>query len=74
MLATAIMGNTVGVIFAAVLLTLMPEGLRMLAGFSPSLHWIGESRPLLYSILLITLMLLRPQGLFSFRKSARVKV
>ena len=68
------MGNTVGVIFAAVLLTLLPEGLRMLAGCSPSLHWIGESRPLLYSILLIGLMLLRPQGLFSFRKSVKVKV
>jgi len=68
------MGNTVGVIFAAILLTLLPEGLRTLSGFSPSLHWIGESRPLLYSIMLIGLMLLRPQGLFSFRRSMRVKV
>ncbi len=68
------MGNTMGVIFAAVLLTLLPEGLRTLAGMSPSLQWIGESRPLLYSILLISLMLLRPQGLFNFRRSARAKV
>jgi branched-chain amino acid transport system permease protein len=67
------MGNTAGVIAAAVLLTLLPEGLRGLAGYSLpvpwssapwSLRWIGESRPLLYSILLISLMLLRPQGLF----------
>jgi branched-chain amino acid transport system permease protein len=67
------MGNTGGVIAAAALLTLLPEGLRTLAGFSVpvpwsaapwSLRWIGESRPLLYSMLLITLMLLRPQGLF----------
>jgi branched-chain amino acid transport system permease protein len=67
------MGNTLGVIFAAVLLTLLPEGLRFLAGMSPSLTWVGESRPLLYSILLISLMLLRPQGLFNFRRSARAR-
>jgi branched-chain amino acid transport system permease protein len=65
------MGNTMGVILAAVLLTLLPEGLRMLAGVSPSLQWIGSSRPLLYSLMLICLMLLRPQGLFNFRRSAR---
>jgi len=67
------MGNTLGVILAAILLTLLPEGLRMLSGVSPSLHWISESRLLLYSLLLITLMLLRPQGLFNFRKSARTR-
>jgi branched-chain amino acid transport system permease protein len=67
------MGNTVGVILAAILLTLLPEGLRALGDISPSLNWISESRPLLYSILLISLMLLRPQGLFNFRKSARTK-
>jgi len=68
------MGNTLGVILAAILLTLLPEGLRMLSGVSPSLHWISESRLLLYSLLLIAMMLLRPQGLFNFRKSARTKV
>jgi branched-chain amino acid transport system permease protein len=68
------MGNTLGVILAAVLLTLLPEGLRTLAGVSPSLHWIGESRPLLYALLLIGLMLLRPQGLFNFRKSSKLKI
>jgi branched-chain amino acid transport system permease protein len=68
------MGNTVGVILAAILLTLLPEGLRALGGVSPSLHWISESRPLLYSILLIGLMLLRPQGLFNFRKSIKLKI
>jgi len=74
------MGNTPGVIIAAALLTLLPEGLRALApleiplpGRAPlSLKWIGESRPLLYSILLIGLMLLRPQGLFTWR-SRRTK-
>ena len=71
------MGNTTGVILAAVLLTLLPEGLRTLAGHSIplpwtaqpwSLRWIGEARPLLYSILLIGLMLTRPQGLFNLRR------
>ena len=71
------MGNTPGVVLAAVLLTLLPEGLRSLAGVSVpwpgraaplSLRWIGESRPLLYSILLIVIMVARPQGLFSWRR------
>ena len=51
------MGNTVGVILAAVLLTLLPELLRPVA----------EYRMILYSLLLILLMLLRPQGLFTFQ-------
>jgi len=50
------MGNTVGVILAAVLLTLLPEVLRPVA----------EYRMILYSFLLIVLMLVRPQGLFNF--------
>jgi len=71
------MGNTAGVIAAAALLALLPEGLRILAGYELpvpwgdhrwSLGWVGESRPLLYSILLIGLMLLRPQGLFTWRR------
>ncbi len=67
------MGRTGGVILAAVLLTLLPEGLRTLAGMSPSLHWIGEVRPLLYAILLIGIMLARPQGLFAFAKKPTPK-
>ena len=53
------MGNTMGVIFAAILLTLLPEFLRPVA----------EYRMIIYSLLLIILMLTRPQGLFSLRKS-----
>jgi branched-chain amino acid transport system permease protein len=49
------MGNTVGVIFAAILLTLLPELLRPIA----------EYRMIIYSFLLIVLMLVRPQGLFN---------
>lgn len=49
------MGNTLGVILAAVLLTLLPELLRPIA----------EYRMIIYSLLLIVLMLVRPQGLFN---------
>jgi branched-chain amino acid transport system permease protein len=61
------MGNTPGVILAATLLTLMPEGLRKLAGY-PHLGWIGDARMVIYSLLLIVLMLTRPQGLFAWRQ------
>ena len=57
------MGNTVGVILAAVLLTLLPEFLRPIA----------EYRMILYSLLLVVLMLARPQGLFTFRKQGDAK-
>jgi branched-chain amino acid transport system permease protein len=50
-------GNTLGVILAAILLTLLPEFLRPVA----------EYRMVLYAALLISLMLLRPQGLFNLR-------
>lgn len=49
------MGRTVGVIIAAVLLTLLPEVLRQFADY----------RMILYSLLIIVLMLTRPQGLFT---------
>lgn len=52
------MGNTVGVILAAILLTLLPEVLR---GFS-------DYRMIIYSLLLVVLMLVRPQGLFNFQR------
>src|SRR3984957_1710413 len=72
------MGNTPGVILAAVLLTLLPEGLRSLAdvqslpGISTQypLSWIGNTRMIIYSLLLIVIMLTRPQGLFVFKKRA----
>ncbi len=54
------MGNTPGVIFAAILLTVLPEVLRPVAQY----------RMVIYSLLLIVLMLTRPQGLFTFRKRA----
>lgn len=60
------MGRNTGVIAAAILLTLVPEGLRMLAGLSPHLEWIGQTRMLLYSLVLIVLMITRPQGLLTW--------
>jgi branched-chain amino acid transport system permease protein len=52
------MGRTAGVVVAAVLLTLLPEVLR---GFA-------EYRMILYSLMIIVLMMARPQGLFTFGK------
>ena len=52
------MGNTPGVVLAAILLTVLPEILRPVA----------EYRMVIYSLLLIVLMLTRPQGLFVWRR------
>jgi branched-chain amino acid transport system permease protein len=73
------MGNTIGVILAAILLTLLPEGLRMLADIehlpgiagSRPLSWVENTRMIIYSLLLIVLMLTRPQGLFTLRRRSR---
>jgi branched-chain amino acid transport system permease protein len=51
------MGNTFGVVLAAILLTLLPELLRSIA----------EYRMIIYALLLVLLMIVRPQGLFNFR-------
>jgi branched-chain amino acid transport system permease protein len=50
------MGRHVGVILAAILLTVLTEALRK----------FGDYRMILYSLLLIILMLTRPQGLFTW--------
>lgn len=49
------MGRTAGVICAAIILTWMPELLRSFADY----------RMIIYSLLIILLMMLRPQGLFA---------
>lgn len=54
------MGRTGGVILAAIVLTLLPEVLRPVAEF----------RMMIYALLIIGLMLLRPQGLFSWKRAA----
>lgn len=55
------MGNTAGVIAAAILLTILGESLR---GF-------GDYRMIIYSLLIILLMILRPQGLFTWSPRVR---
>lgn len=76
------MGRHAGVVFAAILLTLLPEGLRELGarsipnpfgGAAWSLDWIKDMRMILYSLLLILLMLLRPQGLFHRGEKRRAR-
>ena len=62
------MGSTVGVIVAAVLLTILPELLRTVSHIQALPEWLrqmAENRMILYSLLLIVLMLSRPQGLFA---------
>jgi branched-chain amino acid transport system permease protein len=64
------MGNTPGIIAAAILLTLLPQGLRVIAGLQiggHSLRWVAELRMIIYALLIILIMLTRPQGLFSIR-------
>lgn len=51
------MGRTPGVIVAAIILTWLPEHLRVFA----------EYRMIIYALLIILLMILRPQGLFTLR-------
>lgn len=73
------MGNTTGVIMAAAVLTILPELLRNLAQahlpFLPppwnSLRWVADTRMILYSLLLVILMVVRPQGLFTWRRRPR---
>jgi len=61
------MGSTAGVCVAAVLLTILPELLRYVAHIESLPEWlrhVAENRMIIYSLLLIILMLTRPQGLF----------
>ena len=57
------MGNTIGVIAAAILLTVLGEWLRQ----------FGDYRMILYSLLIIVLMITRPQGLFRWNTRGKVK-
>lgn len=54
------MGRTASVALAAVVLTLLPEVLRP----------VSEYRMILYALLIIGLMMARPQGLFAFGRRA----
>lgn len=70
------MGSTAGVCIAAVLLTILPEWLRSVARYEWLPDWlqrVAENRMILYSLLLIILMLTRPQGLFGARAAVSKK-
>jgi branched-chain amino acid transport system permease protein len=65
------LGSITGSILAAIILTILPEGLRVVK------EWVPASAPemlrrdprmVIYSIMLIVLMLTRPQGLFGRRE------
>ena len=61
------MGSTAGVTFAAILLTVLLEYLRAVANYEflpPFVREIAKNRMIIFSLVLIALMLLRPQGLF----------
>ena len=66
------LGSTTGAIVAAVCLTLLPEALRTLflnIGADASLaQKVDQIRMPIYGILLVILMLVRPQGLFGTRE------
>ena len=68
------MGSTLGVVLAAILLTLLPEFLRNLAHaglLPPAYNGLLENRLILYALLLIVLMLTRPQGLLGDMSKGR---
>ena len=61
------MGSTAGVCLAAILLTIFPEWLRAVSDYPWLPEWLrdlADNRMILYSLLLIVLMIVRPQGLF----------
>jgi branched-chain amino acid transport system permease protein len=55
------LGSISGSIIAAIVLTFLPEGLRYVKEIYPAMR---DPRMVIYSIMLIVLMLTRPQGLF----------
>ncbi len=66
------LGSTTGAIVAAVLLTLLPEAMRsaftMLGAEGSMAQKVDQIRMPVYGLLLVALMLLRPQGLFGTRE------
>jgi len=59
------LGSITGSILAAIILTALPEGLRYVKDYMPGGK---DPRMVVYSIMLIVLMLTRPQGLFGRRE------
>ena len=69
------MGSMTGVCLAAVFLTILPEILRAISHLEALPLWlrqVAENRMIFYALILIALMLARPQGLFNLRKKSKV--
>ncbi len=67
------MGSMLGVCLAAAFLTILPEVLRYVSHleFLPMwLRHVAENRMIFYSLILILLMLLHPQGLLNIKRKA----
>jgi branched-chain amino acid transport system permease protein len=66
------MGSISGSTFAAILLTILPEALRSVTGYAnqflPPEHALPDLRMIIYSLALILMMILRPQGLFGLHE------
>jgi branched-chain amino acid transport system permease protein len=62
------LGSISGSVVAAIILTFLPEGLRAAKGFMPESMADKDPRMVIYSIMLIVLMLTRPQGLLGRRE------
>jgi branched-chain amino acid transport system permease protein len=62
------LGSISGSIMAAIILTFLPEGLRAAKDFMPASLADRDPRMVIYSIMLIVLMLTRPQGLLGRRE------
>ena len=66
------LGSTTGAIVAAVFLTLLPEALRslflQLSGDGTMAQMVEQIRMPIYGLLLVVIMLVRPQGLFGTRE------
>src|SRR6185436_1796600 len=67
------LGSTTGAMVAAVVLTLLPEGMRSLftaigGGDASLAQKVDQIRMPIYGLLLVVLMLSRPQGLFGTRE------
>lgn len=62
------LGSTTGAVVGAIILTLLPEVLRFMG------ETISQWRMVLYSLLLIALMLLRPKGIFGKEELTWAKI
>lgn len=69
------MGNTIGVILAAVLLSILPVVLREIPAMRLGGKTIifSEYIMIFYALVIILLMIARPQGLFTLRRQYKVK-